>query len=129
MPGRMLAQAAVCGLALAAAGCGAGHPGPSDPGVGRDTLKAALDAWKKGDSPDAYKQTAPAVTVVDRHWQKGTKLLDYEIDGTGTPDGFDVQFKVKLTTQEPGGKKAQDKAVYNVSTAPKLVIVRYEAGS
>ena len=125
MTRRLTALAALCGLA----GCWASHPGPSDPGAARAALAAALDAWKGGATPDEYRQAAPAVTVSDRHWQKGTKLVAYEIDGDGKPDGFDVQFPVKLTVQDAAGKKTQEKAVYNVSTAPKLVVVRYEAGS
>jgi len=74
------------------------------------------------------KGPPPAVTVADRQWHKGIKLLDYEIDGDGKPDGFDVQFKVKLTVQDAAGKKSQEKAVYNVSTSPRLVVVRSEAG-
>lgn len=126
MTGRTAVLAAVCGLGVL--GCGPSRPEPSDPALGRDTLAGALDAWKGGDTPDGYRAVAPAVTVVDRHWQKGVKLLDYEIDGDGKPDGFDVQFKVKLTVQSAAGKKSQDKATYNVSTTPKLVVVRYEAG-
>jgi hypothetical protein len=119
--------AAVCGLGLGLAGCNPPRPDPSDATVGRETLKNALDAWKKGDTLDAYRQAAPSVTVAERQWQKGTKLLDYEIDGDGQPDGFDVQFKVKLSVQD-AGKKSSEKAIYNVSTTPRLVVVRGEGG-
>ncbi|MFO0799808.1 MAG: hypothetical protein U0804_20235 [Gemmataceae bacterium] len=129
MPGRTTVWAVVCGVGLGVLGCGPSRPNPSDPALGRDTLKGVLDAWKAGGTPDAYQQANPAVTVAERHWKQGTKLLDYEFDGDGKPDGFDVQFKVKLTVQDAAGKKSQDRAVYNVSTTPKLVVVRYEAGS
>lgn len=126
MPGRMLAVAVVC---LGVFGCGGpSRPDPSDPATGRETLKGVLDAWKGGDTPDGYKQKAPAVVVAERQWTQGFKLLDYEIDGDPKADGFDVQFKVKLTVQDAAGKKTQEKAVYSVSTTPKLVVLRYEAG-
>lgn len=127
--GRTTAWAVVCAAGLGVFGCGPSRPDPSDPAVGRDTLKGVLDAWKGGDTPDGYKQKAPTITVAERQWKLGLKLLDYEIDGDGKADGFDVQFKVKLTVQDAAGKKTQERAVYNVSTTPKLVVLRYEAGS
>ena len=129
MPGRMTAWAVVCGVGLGVLGCGPSRPDPSDPALGRETLTGVLDAWKSGETPDGYKQAAPTVTVAERQWKLGLKLLDYEIDGDGKADGFDVQFKVKLTVQDAAGKTTKERAVYNVSTTPKLVVVRYEAGS
>lgn len=111
------------------AGCGKEPPRPSDPAQARDLLRQALDAWKAGDTHDAYRQACPNVTVVDRQWQQGAKLLGYEIDGAGKPDGFDVQFAVALTTADAAGKPAKQKVTYNVSTSPALVIVRSDPGS
>jgi hypothetical protein len=129
VPGRTTAWTVVCGVGLGVLGCGPSRPDPSDPALGRETLTGVLDAWKNGETVDGYKQAAPAVTVAERQWKLGLKLLDYAIDGDGKADGFDVQFKVKLTVQDAAGKKTQERAVYNVSTTPKLVVVRYEAGS
>ena len=109
-------------------GCGQSPPCPSDPALGRDTLRGALDAWKKGETLDGYRRSAPAVTVAERQWRQGLKLLSYEIDGDGKPDGFDVRFRVKLSLQDGGGKPSQERAVYNVRTTPRLVVVRTEAG-
>lgn len=107
-----------------AAGCGPATPNASDPAVGRQTLQNALDAWKKGDTFDAYKLAAPAVTVVDRQWKDGAKLVGYEIAPDATPDGYDVQYQVKLDLKDAAGRPSAAKAVYNVSTTPALVIVR-----
>jgi hypothetical protein len=105
-------------------GCGApSPPNPSDPVAGKETLTKALDAWKRGETHEAYKQSAPSVTVVDKQWKDGYKLLSYEIDDS-VPDGFDVQFKAKLEVKDPSGKQSKSKAVYNVSTSPAFVIVR-----
>lgn len=109
-------------------GCEKSPPSASDPALGRETLHSALAAWKKGDSIDAYKQAVPSVTVVDKYWQKGSKLLDFELTGDGAPDGYDVQFKARLTTQEADGKPSKKTAIFNVSTTPALVIVRMEPG-
>ena len=109
-------------------GCGRPTPQLSDPALSRETLQQALEAWKKGDTLDGYKQAVPKVTVVDRQWQEGVKLLGYEIDGDGQPDGYDMQFKVKLSVQESDGKQTKTKGTYNVSTSPALVIVRSDPG-
>lgn len=122
---RTILFAAGCLILL---GCERSTPSPSDPALARETLNNALAAWKKGDSHEAYKQAAPNVTVVDRYWQKGVKLLEYELPAEGSPDGYDVQFRAKLTTQEPDGKSGKKTAIFNVSTTPALVIVRLEPG-
>lgn len=105
-------------------GCNSSPPCPSDPAVSRETLKSALEAWKKGTTCDAYKQSAPSVTVVDKQWRDGAKLLDYELLDEGVADGFDVQFKAKLEVKDASGKQSKHKAIYNVSTTPARVIVR-----
>ncbi len=109
---------------MAALGCEPPRPSPSDPAVALKTLTESLDAWKRGDSHEAYKQSAPAVTVVDRHWQAGGRLKDFEIHGEPVLDGFDVQYKARLEVVDASGKSSKQKAVYNVSTRPALVIVR-----
>lgn len=116
-----------CVVAVAL-GCGPSPPQPSDPAAGRDTLRGVLDAWKRGDTPDDYQRANPAVAVAERQWRQGAKLLDYEIDGDAKADGYDVQYKVRLTVRDAAGRESREKAVYNVSTTPRLVVVRYEAG-
>jgi len=108
-------------------GCGRGRRAVSaDPDAARTALGQALDAWKAGETPDAFR-TRAAITVVDEQWQKGTRLVGYELLGNGAKDGFDWQCKVRLAVQDSGGKKSEHKGTYNVSTAPKVVIVRGES--
>ena len=116
----------VCGtVALALGGCGApSAPRPSDAALGRELLQNALDAWKKGDTMDSYRRATPGVTVVDPQWAAGTALLSFELAAESTPDGYDVQFKVKLVQKDTAGKSSSQKAVYNVSTTPGRAIVR-----
>ncbi len=115
-------------LLVAAGGC---RPTPaardSDPAQAREALAQALDAWKKGDSLPTFQGANPALTVVDRQWKAGAKLLNYEL-GAGAPNGFDIQFTVTLTLQDASGKKGTEKATYIVSTNPALVVIRSEAG-
>ena len=113
-------------LALAAAGC---RPAPSarptGPEEARTTLTAGLDAWKNGEQPDALLGR-DSITFVDPHWQKGLRLIGYELSGDGAMSGFDWQCKVKLSVQDASGQKSEQRAVYNVSASPKRVVVRFE---
>jgi hypothetical protein len=122
---RSLAVLVVAGLS----GCASQPPppAPSDPATARQTLTKVLDSWKAGDTLDAFKAANPTITPVNRPWQQGNKLLDYAIDEKTEMSGYDVQFTVHETLSE-GGKKAGAKVTYNVSTTPKLVVVRTEAG-
>lgn len=106
-----------------AAGCGSA-PTQSDPEVARQTLQRALDAWKRGDPPDALKDASPPVTVADTEWRRGAKLLAYELADKTEPSGFDQRFTVKLTLD---ADKKPRTVMYDVSTHPKLVVVRAES--
>ena len=102
-------------------------PDPSDPESGRELLNKALDAWKRGDSHEAYKQAAPSVTVIEPAWKSGTKLIDYEIAAGHEPAGYNVRFKVTLNQQDAGGgSPKKQKVLYNVCTTPALVVNRAE---
>jgi hypothetical protein len=111
--------------ALGSAGCGP-KAQQSDPAIARTTLSRVLDAWQKGDSLETFRGTSPAVTVVEAQWKKGIRLLQYEVVGEPKSSGFDYVFSVKLALQDPAGKNEQAKAIYTVSTAPALVVIRTE---
>lgn len=104
-------------------GCGTAPPNPSDPAAGRTALQQSLEAWKRGETPDSYQQSS-GVIAVDKEWKDGAKLVDFDIAPDSVADGYDVQFKVKLTVKDASGKTSTPKSVYNVSTTPSLVIVR-----
>jgi hypothetical protein len=111
-------------VVVAVTGCGP-RAQPADPTVAATTLRQAFDAWKDGEAADAFVQRS-AVTVVDPKWQQGVRLVSYEVIGDGDMNGFDWQYKVRLTLQGGGGKQSHEKAVYRVSTSPTVVIVRAE---
>jgi hypothetical protein len=97
----------------------------SDPDRARATLRQALDAWQKGETPDAFRERT-SVTAVEPKWQAGVRLVGHEMLGEGEMSGFDWQCKVRLSLENAGGKKSQEKATYSISTSPTLVIVRSE---
>jgi hypothetical protein len=101
-------------------------PKPADPEKGREALRAALAAWQNGESADVLRGRSPSITAADRQWQEGYRLTRYEIADGGEVVGYDLQCRVVLWLQGPGGKQTKEKAVYSVSTHPSLVVVRAE---
>jgi hypothetical protein len=116
---------AACALlaALAAAGC-SGPPRPADPSQAREALRAALDAWKRGEAPEALAQGRPPVYVHDDDWQAGRRLLDYELSGD-EPFGGELRCRATLSL-DGGGGPATKAAVYGVGVGPTLTITREE---
>ena len=122
---RIFLMIVMCVMVFGLIGCGTpAVPNASDPTKGRELLRIALDAWKHGDTHEEYQKRKPNITVVEPAWKNGTTLIDYDLAGESTPDGYDVQFKAKLIVKDASGKFATQKAVYNVSTTPAQVIVR-----
>lgn len=88
-------------VVVIAAGCGKSKEGygryvPSEE-TARNSLRAALDAWKQGGKPGQITTVSPTVQVVDSVWQEGGKLGSYEIVGGEEGDGprwFSVRLKL-----------------------------------
>lgn len=122
---RALIALAFAGVLLAGVGC---KPAPvaADPAKARETLRSALDAWKKGETLVAFRQRSPSITVVEAKWQSGYRLLAYELSDGDEMEGYDCRCRVKLSLQSATGKKSQENALFVVSTSPALVIVRGE---
>jgi hypothetical protein len=114
-------------LLIAAPGCRRQARGkPADPAQGRDALKTALEAWKKGDSVESLASAIPSITVADQRWQDRYKLVRYELADDDKVVGYDLQCRTTLWLKSPDGKEFQEKAVFSVSTNPRLVVVRAE---
>jgi hypothetical protein len=115
----------VISLAIATAflgGCSGS--GSVDTVRARETLKTALDVWKKGDPPDALKNNTPAVTAQDLDWLGGAKLVDYEVTGEGKIVEANLYVPVNLTLTTAKGKEVKKKVTYVVSTSPYLAVFR-----
>jgi hypothetical protein len=107
-------------------GCGPGNhqpPGPSNPSEAKQALTAALDAWKRGESIDAFRKSQSAPNISDESWSAGKKLAGYELQGEGMVFGNDVRFRVNLQL-EASGKRERALGVYVVSTQPVVSIIR-----
>lgn len=110
-----------------AAGCGESLPPPNDPEAASGFLTAALDAWKAGETPDSLMSRTPPIRMIDRDWQEGRTLVDYELTGTGQQLGSNIQCPVQLTLGEAGGKTVSKRLNYVVNAGQPPVITRLEA--
>ena len=73
----------------------------------REALTTTLDVWKKGDTPDALKNSTPAITAQDLDWLGGAKLVDYEVTGEGKSIEANLYVPVTLTLQRRKGKRSR----------------------
>jgi hypothetical protein len=105
-------------------GCGADRPTPADTELARQTLRTALDAWKKGVTPESLTSQMPPIFVAERDWKKGARLANYEVDPDDQLFGADLRCSVWLTLQDANGKERRKKATYSVGTNNKLTVVR-----
>jgi hypothetical protein len=113
---------AAWGLIATAPGCGGGSlPPPSDPEQARQVLISTLDAWKRGERPGAG-----GVRVLDRDWESGRGLIDFEITGAGEPLGLALRCPVTLTLRDEKGKPRSKRVVYTVSTGTDAVVARQD---
>ena len=102
-------------------GCAGSTPRAADPGQAVEALKVTLEAWKNGQKSGSLRQHATAITASDPDWEKGTRLLRYEVlDSESRPSGFDLSCPVRLWLDDNKPRRVS----YSVSTSPRLVVVR-----
>lgn len=108
-----------------AQGCSLGpRNAPVNAARARDTLRAALESWKKGDKVDALQNASPPIYVIDAEWQAGFRLKDYQIVGEGEAMDAHLLCPVKLVLSSPTGQEVKREVTYIVSTAPNLTVSR-----
>jgi hypothetical protein len=121
-----LSVAAIAAAALP--GCGAGPPAPAEPAAARQALERALSAWTEGKSAESLKSDSPPIVVSDQAWNKGARLLKYQIEPKDHRAGADQIFHVVLWFPDENAKgktkERQETADYNVGTNPTLTVVR-----
>jgi len=113
------------GLLVLATGCSSGPVhAPVDAAKARETLRAALDSWRKGDPIDALQRGSPPIYVIDVEWQAGAKLVEYQLAGSGDEKDAHLFCPVQLTVRSPDGRTNKRDVTYVISTAPNLTVSR-----
>jgi hypothetical protein len=111
---------------FALVGCSGGNAHAVNPSRAREALVSALDHWKKGEAPRSLSAASPSMTVQDLEWERGAKLVDYQVLGDGESRDANLSVKVKLTLADEKSKsKTMEKTVsYLVGTSPSVTVFR-----
>src|SRR4051794_5766501 len=113
--GRFLASACLAYFPLLA-GCGSSLPAPSEPGQARQIVTTSLDAWKRGEKPEALASSTPPVRVNAREGGDVYRLKNYETRGEPQPLGLNIQQSVALQLKDLKGKTIKKTINYVVTT-------------
>jgi hypothetical protein len=89
----------------------------------RQSLDAALTAWRNGQPTGELPNASPPVQVVDSVWAKGRKLESYEILNAGTETDGLRWFSVRLTLGNPN---ANEEVRYVVKGRSPVWVYRQE---
>jgi hypothetical protein len=117
----------ILAAALGLTGCGGSNPPPmaGTPESSRSALVVALDGWKGGGTYQSLSDRSPPLHFVDDDLNRGTKLLDYRIEGEGRPLGTGYSYVVTLTLRDKdAGKTRTKKVAYTAVTEPKHAVTR-----
>jgi hypothetical protein len=108
-------------------GCGGRPlPSPADPEQARQALRAALDAWARGEKSQSLRGGAPPIAVVDGDWDRGLRLEKYRLGPADQLSGPNLLCPVRLTLRNSQGRSIQKQVVYLVGTSPLVSILREE---
>ncbi len=89
-------------------GCsGSSQASPVDAPLARESLKVALEHWKKGEDPKSLLSSVTPMTAQDYEWAAGAKLLDYEILDQGREEDANLRVQVKITLERTGQEKVR----------------------
>jgi len=106
-------------------GCGGGSlPAPADPERGAEAIRAVMESWKRGETPEDLQKRQPPIFVNDSDWNAGVKLVDFTIIEPLEPYGRQLRCDVKLSLKNERGAVYERKIGYQVETNPALVIAR-----
>jgi hypothetical protein len=115
----------ICLASLGSVGCGGNSlPPPADAEQARAALRSALDAWKKGDKPDALNKLSPAVYVSDMDWRDGYGLQSFEVGAKDEQSGLSRRYIARLDLKHPRGGQMQKYVTYMIDTQSVISIVR-----
>jgi hypothetical protein len=92
--------------------------------LAKESVEAALAAWKRGETADALKTQPTPIEFHDDDWQRAARLLDYKLVQTYRDTDGAPRCATILTVEQRGGKPASMEVTYHVITEPKIVIAR-----
>lgn len=110
--------------ALTPCGCGSSREQPAD--RAERAVEQFLDAWSRGESPEAFANADQSITGTDPDWAKGYKLVSsMTVDRKPLPDQPDhIHCRVMLSVRDRSGNKLDREVTYDVLAGEKTVIRR-----
>lgn len=126
---RCFAAAAAYSLVLAALlltpGCKRTTLSQKELDAGRAAIETGLQAWQKGEKPDALQKLSPPIRFTDEDWKRGMRLTTWEITyANGSAGDLTARCEVVLSLLDRKGNKISRRVVYQVETGETLAIVR-----
>ncbi len=124
-PGDVICRALLIGSALLVVGCEQGfRPTSLDAKKARAALTTTLNAWKRGEAASTLQSASPPIVAQDLDWLTGSKLVDFQVEGDGTPMDSNLRVPVKLNLQTPKGSNVTRSVAYLITTDPALTVFR-----
>jgi hypothetical protein len=108
---------------LLSTGCFNARPATPTREAALATLRAALEAWQKGEMPDRPGQSGQGISLSDPDWSGGARLARFEIDeDRALQTGYDLKFPVKLWLGD--GQEDPQSVRFTIVTSPARLVVR-----
>jgi hypothetical protein len=110
---------------LLASGCKRTTLSQSELDAGRTAIETGLQAWQKGEKPDALQKLSPAIRFSDDDWKRGMRLTSWEITYTnGSVGDLTPRCEVVLSLLDRRGNKISRRVVYQVDKGETIAVVR-----
>jgi hypothetical protein len=110
-------------VGLLATGCFKARPPTPTREAALATLRAALEAWQKGEKPDRLGEGGQGISMSDPDWSGGARLAKFEIDEDRVQSaGFDLKFPVKLWLGD--GQEDPQSVKFTIVTSPARLVFR-----
>lgn len=125
-PALILVRAFVGAIALGAClvGCGDNGVLPVDAALARKSVRAALDAWQKGEPITALAKQSPPIVVQDLDWEFGKTLVRFTVLDEVKDGSVNLRVPVELTLRDKTGPEVRKKVTYMVGTSPTITVFR-----
>lgn len=118
--------ALIIGITVWSGGCRASHQegtGPYNSEAARETLVAALNAWKSGDTTPLGMLPVP-VRLIDDDLAAGLLLVDYQLVPPNQAIRPYVNIRVDLNLRTENGRSVPRQATYQITLQPTRSVMR-----
>ncbi|MBX3437365.1 MAG: hypothetical protein KF861_07750 [Planctomycetaceae bacterium] len=114
-------------LWLVAAGCAPRQPsgGEYDSDSAKETLSAALDAWKQL-AVSTLASREPPIRFSDEDHAAGCRLVQYELTQPDRPIAAFENVPVTLVLQDTRGERIEKQVAYQITLEPHRAVLRTE---